>query len=92
MNEVSVRVWGKMCSGAENQEQRANYERLCDLVAGVSTGTTSTVRALSTTETFVRWHPFAQPPTATPVHVVTEILSFWPSWSRGASKSIQWQW
>ena len=89
MNEVSVRVWGKMCSGAENQEQRANYERLCDLVAGVSSGTTSTVRALSTTEdvrAFVHTR-LLNPQRQRPCIVVTEILSsFWPSWSRGASR------
>ena len=89
MNEVSVRVWGKMCSGAENQQQRANYERLCDLVAGVSTGTTSTVRALSTTEdvrAFVHTR-LLNPQRQRPCIVVTEILSsFWPSWSRGASR------
>ena len=89
MSEASLRVWGKMCSGAENQEQRVNYERLCDLIGSVSAGTATSVRALSSSEEV---NAFAQtqllnPQRQRPCIVVTEILSsFWSSWDRETAR------
>lgn len=89
MSEISLRVWGKMCSGAENQQQRATYERLCDLVGSISASSTSSVRVLSSAEE-VRAFAESYLLNSTrqrPCIVVTEILSsFWSTWNRGTAR------
>lgn len=89
MNEVSLRVWGKMQSGEENLQQRSTYADLCNLVSHVTDAETSSVRVLSTKQEVAEYteQHLLNPERDRPVIVITPLtIGFRGSWLRGMSK------
>lgn len=91
INEVSLRVWGKMSSGEENQQQRLDYEHLCTLLSTASRESKASLRVLSSEAEVSDFatSTLLDAQRKRPCIVVTEILSsFWKDWVRGTPRVI----
>lgn len=89
MNEVSLRVWGKMQSGEENLRQRSTYERLCSLVSHIADAETAPVRVLSTKQEVADYteQHLLNPDRRRPVIVITPLnFGSLGSWFSGKPK------